>query len=434
MADLALEEQLSGEVRLYDIDTEAARINETIGNRISQYEDAKSRWRYRAVSSLETALTNADFVIISIQPGTFREMESDVHLPEKFGIYQPVGDTVGPGGIIRALRTLPIYRGFAEAIRETAPEAWVINYTNPMTLCTRMLYEVFPGIKAFGCCHEVFGTQKLLASMLEDMLDIKGTRRDEINTNVLGINHFTWIDKASYKNRDLFPLFKDFADTYYKSGYEGLRPWTASVFASAHRVKFDLFKRYGLIAAAGDRHLAEFVPPWYVSSPDTPQEWKFHLTPVSWRINDMYAKQAQSERLANGEEEVELQPSGEEGVQQIKALVGLKNLTTNVNLPNYGQIENLPSLAVVETNALFSFNSVRPVLAGNLPRNVHTLVARHVYNQENLIQAVMRKDKEQIFNVFLNDPFMSRLCVHDARTLFEEMLSHTAAYLPEWIK
>jgi alpha-galactosidase len=233
-----------------------------------------------------------------------------------------------------------------------------------MTLCTRMLYSAFPGIKAFGCCHEVFGTQNLLASMLGDMLNIKGINREEICVNVLGINHFTWIDKAGYKNMNLYPVFKEFADTYYDSGYENQNSRTSSVFASAHRVKYDLFKRYKIIPAVGDRHLAEFVPPRYLSNPGTVREWMFHLTPVKWRIDDIHTKKAQSERLACGSENIELKPSGEAGVKQLKALLGLENLITNVNLPNYGQIENFPPHAVVETNAHFSFNSVRPVIAG----------------------------------------------------------------------
>ena len=95
-------------------------------------------------------------------------MESDVHLPERLGIYQSVGDTAGPGGMVRALRTIPMFVEIAGAIKEYAPKAWVINYTNPMSLCVKTLYHVFPEIKAFGCCHEVFGTQKVLKGICEE--------------------------------------------------------------------------------------------------------------------------------------------------------------------------------------------------------------------------------------------------------------------------
>ena len=111
IADLALEEQLSGTIRLYDLDYGKAKNNEKLGNSVSAYEDAKSHWKYKAYETLQEALTGADFVFISILPGTFAEMAIDVHEPETAGIYQPVGDTTGPGGLIRALRTIPIVRG-----------------------------------------------------------------------------------------------------------------------------------------------------------------------------------------------------------------------------------------------------------------------------------------------------------------------------------
>ena len=157
MTDLAMDEELSGTIRLYDIDAEAAKHNEIIGNRLSAREDVVGKWNYTVSDSLQSALTGADFIVISILPGTFDEMAVDVHMPERLGIYQSVGDTAGPGGAMRALRTIPMYVEIAQAIRAYAPKAWVINYTNPMSLCVKTLYYVFPEIKAFGCCHEVFG-------------------------------------------------------------------------------------------------------------------------------------------------------------------------------------------------------------------------------------------------------------------------------------
>ncbi len=123
MKDLAMDADLCGSVRLYDIDRDAAKRNEIIGNRISSHPDAKARWKYEVADSLEEALTGADFVVISILPGTFDEMESDVHLPERLGVYQPVGDTVGPGGFMRAMRTIPMFVEIAQAIRDFATDA-----------------------------------------------------------------------------------------------------------------------------------------------------------------------------------------------------------------------------------------------------------------------------------------------------------------------
>ena len=182
MTDLAMDEELSGTIRLYDIDAEAAKHNEIIGNRLSSREDVVGKWNYTVSDSLQSALTGADFIVISILPGTFDEMAVDVHMPERLGIYQSVGDTAGPGGAMRALRTIPMYVEIAQAIRAYAPKAWVINYTNPMSLCVKTLYYVFPEIKAFGCCHEVFGTQKVLNGILEETMGLKNVKREDIRS------------------------------------------------------------------------------------------------------------------------------------------------------------------------------------------------------------------------------------------------------------
>ena len=208
MTDLAKDDEICGTVYMYDIDYKAAQDNAIVGNKLSAREDIVGKWTYKAVETIEEALVGADFVMLSIQPATLDEMESDVHLPEEYGIYQSVGDTVGPGGLVRALRTIPIYEQFAKDVEKYCPEAWVINFTNPMTVCVRTLYKVFPKIKAFGCCHEVFGTQKLFASILEEKYGINVDRED-IKFNVLGVNHFTWVDEARYKGEDLFPLLAE---------------------------------------------------------------------------------------------------------------------------------------------------------------------------------------------------------------------------------
>jgi galacturan 1,4-alpha-galacturonidase len=435
MSDLAAEGDISGNIRLYDINHEAALNNEAIGNKLKDREDVVGKWSYTAVGSLEQALTGADFVIISILPGTLKEMYSDVHTPEKYGIYQPVGDTVGPGGLIRALRTLPMYVEIAEAIKAFSPKAWVINYTNPMTLCVRTLYEVFPQIKAFGCCHEVFGTQNLLSNAVKEITGVEGDiLRNEIKVNVQGINHFTWINSASYKGYDIFPIYKEFIDKNYENGF-GCEDnaWKTNPFTSANRIKFDLFRRYGIIAAAGDRHLAEFCPnSWYLKDKKTVDSWKIALTTVDYRMEDLKKRLDRSERLRSGEEAFELNKTGEEGVLQIKALLGLGDLVTNVNVPNRGQIPNLPIGAVVETNALFGRDSVSPVMAGDVTSEVNGLITKHVMNQETVLKAALNKDKKLAFTAFMNDPLCSTLSLKEGASLYDEMLKNTKEYLPGW--
>lgn len=432
MTDLALEPELKGTVRLYDIDHQASQINAKIGNDLKNDPACRSDFSYVSVDSLKEALTGADFVVISILPGTFDEMETDVHTPEKYGIYQSVGDTAGPGGYIRAIRTIPMFVEIAEAIKEYAPEAWVINYTNPMSICVKTLYKTFPQIKAFGCCHEVFNTQEVLASIISGELNIPDIKRTDLYTNVIGINHFTWFTSASYRDIDIFPIYARYIDEHFEEGYEFTSDnWMNSYFSCAHRVKFDLFRRYHNIAAAGDRHLAEFMPgDTYLLDPETVAGWKFTLTPVSYRKADLKERLARSARLYKGEEHIQLKSTGEEGVQLIKALCGLGNRVSNVNLPNYaGQIANLDKDAVVETNALFTFNSVTPVYAGELPEDIRNLILPHVVNHERVYQATMKKDRSLLYEAFEKDPNINhRLTETQIRELVDEMIEKTGKY------
>lgn len=422
MYDLALEPRLSGTIALYDINLDAAKTNQRIGTLISNHPDATGKWTYEAIPTIEEALKDADFVIISILPGTFADMAMDVHFPEKYGIYQSVGDTVGPGGIRRAVRSIPMFMEIGEQIKLHCPDAWVINYTNPMSVCTRTLYKAFPQIKAIGCCHEVFETQHLLANMAEEMLGVTVENRKDIKVSVTGINHFTWINEASYQNIDLFPLYAQFAEKYAHTGFEKEQgKWEESVFHSSNRVKFDLFRKYRLIAAAGDRHLAEFMPPVYLKNPQTVNDWKFHLTTVDFRVKDQQRKIAENEEVFTDDTKIVLEPSGEEGVEILLALLGIEDLVTNVNFPNKGQIQNLPNDAIVETNALIRKNSVQPVRTNDIPLDVANMVNRHILNQEAVIQAVLTKDKNLACNAFVNDPLIAAISYEDAVSLFEEM-------------
>lgn len=431
MSDLAANKDMSGDVYLYDIDFDAAVANETIGNRFNDCEGAKSKWTYHASKTPKEALSGADFVVISILPGTFDEMESDVHTPEKYGIYQSVGDTTGPGGIVRAMRTIPMFEEIGGYIKKYCPKAWVINYTNPMTLCVKTLYKVFPEIKAFGCCHEVFGTQKLLVRVVEEYLGKKATR-DEIKVNPVAVNHFTWLTSATYNGIDLFPYYRQFCEKYA----DGLpnktdNNWMNNFFACAGKVTFDLFRRFGYISAAGDRHLAEFCPgKWYLESPERVKEMKFGLTPVSWRKEDLQNRLKRSREILDGGE-IKLWNTGEEGVNQMRALLGLCDLITNVNIPNRGQIPNLPLGAVVETNAIFRSGQLDPVFAGEIPAQIYPLVSRVCAEQEAVFDAISRRDIEAIFSAFASDPLVT--CgIEDARKMFDEMVNNTKAYLKDY--
>jgi alpha-galactosidase len=349
-------------------------------------------------------------------------MGHEIGVAEQYGLFFPVGDTTGAPGLMRGLRSAIIYAGFAHAIAQYCPQAWVINYSNPMTICTRTLTKLEPGLKVFGCCHEVFSSQEILAELAAEHLGLENTpHRDEIQVNVLGINHFTWIDRATYQGHDLLAMLREHIQ---KPGV--LRPFTReevevqhNYFFDARQVKFELFRRFGSLAAAGDRHLVEFVP-GFTRSPDILFRWGVIRTPMSYRIGRWEKSARIALDFVEGRRPWNLAPSGEEAIRQIKALCGLGDFVTNMNTENQGQISNLPMHAVVETNAHLSRDRVRPLIAGALPAGVQAQVARHIANQELIIDAALQRDKDLAFQAVFSDP-TTNLPIDNAWEMFNEI-------------
>ncbi len=438
MNDLALTAGLTGEIALYDIDRAAAERNRRIGERLNAHPDTVAKWRYTVAETLEEALTGADFVAISILPGTFDEMAADVHLPEKYGIYQSVGDTVGPGGVLRAMRTVPLFEGFARAIRTCCPHAWVINLTNPMTILCRTLFDVFPGIKAFGCCHEVFHAEDFLCCVLHEQLGMPQPDRHELQVEASGINHFTWITEARWGDVDAMALLPAFIDRFYESGYceQGDDPQAfrgENPFLYGNRVKMDLFRRFGALGAAGDRHLVEFMDGrWYLSDHDAPDRWLYHLTPVDYRRADRQRRIEEAEAMADGTLPVTPKRSDEELIQLMQALLGGGPVVSNANVVNRGQMSEAPLGSVVEVNCAFDRDSVTPLPAKPLPQGAAALVQENAENIEALYAAIRARDLDAIYEVFLRQPLCSRLSADDGRALFREMTTATAGYLTPW--
>jgi len=433
MSDLALAEGLSGEMALYDIDREAAERNAKIGAYICENPKTRAQFDYRVYDELDDALCGADFVLMSILPGTFREMRSDVHTPEKYGIYQAVGDTVGPGGVLRAMRTVPIYEGFARRIQAVCPEAWVVNLTNPMSICIKTLYDVFPGIHAFGCCHEVFHAQEFLTCVLREMKGID-VDRSQFYTDACGINHFTWITEAQYRDIDLLSLLPGFMEKFYEEGYFERGPsrfaFRTDPFAYGNKVKMDLYRRYGALAAAGDRHLVEFLPNrWYLKDPETVKQWQFGLTTVDYREQQQAERVAETIALAAGEREFPLKKSGEEAVELMKALMGFGTRVSNVNLPNCGQMSQMPSGSVVETNCVFSAGQVKPVVSKPLPRAAANLIYRNCANIDLTYEGIQERNLDKLLAAFLDQPLCSSLTMEEGHRLFQEMCYQTRDYL-----
>lgn len=437
MADLALADNLDGEIALYDIDKEAAIRNAKIGGYINTNPKTKSKFDYKVYDKLDDALIGATFVVLSILPATFKEMRSDVHTPEKYGIYQSVGDTAGPGGVLRAMRTVPIYEEFARKIKDICPNAWVINFTNPMSICTKVLYDVFPEIKVFGCCHEVFHAQEFLTCVLKETRGIN-VHRSQIYTDACGVNHFTWITEAKYGDIDLLALIPEFEEKFYEEGYferEGKSrfEFRTDPFAYGNKVKMDLFNKYGALAAAGDRHLAEFMPnTWYLKDPQTVKDWQFGLTSVAFREKQQAERIAETIEMAEGRKEFPLVKSAEVAVEMMLALLGFGAFVSNVNMPNVGQMPQMPLGSIVETNCVFGNDQVKPIVSKPLPSAVANLVYRSCVNVDTTYEGIKERNLGKIYAAFANQALCNTLTMEQSRELFKEMCYNTREYLDEY--
>ncbi len=304
-----------------------------------------------------------------------------------------------------------------------------------MSACVKALYDNFPGIKAFGCCHEVFHTQDFLCCVLKELRGLNLTRRD-IYTDASGINHFTWITQARYQDTDILALLPEFMDRYFESGYYekgNHRQWETDTFAYANRVKMDLFQKYGALAAAGDRHLAEFVNNrWYLGSPEQVKHWHFGLTTVDHREENQRRQIEDSIAMAEGRKDVPLASSGEELVELLQALLGLKTVVSNVNMPNRGQMPGLPGNAIVETNCVFTNGLVKPVTAKPLPAAALALVQRNCANIELTCEGIRERNLDKLFAAFMNQPLCSTLSMEEGKKLFQKMCENTKEYLQSY--
>ncbi len=436
--DLALCTEISGEVALFDMDYESAQLNAEFGNWVQEKDGAVGDWTYNAVEDRSAALEGADFVILSTQFNPAETFVHDLDIPRDYGIYGAVAATIGPGGIMRAMRTVPVYREFGNAIEEHCPDAWVLNYTNPLTFATRALYEAFPDINAIGLCHEVFHAQDMLADLVAEYYDVDRPDRDEIDLNVKGINHYTWADEARWRGVDLFDVLD------YHLEQDGVRREYSTdemadedPFVDNNQVTYELYQRFGILPAAGDRHLVEYGT-WFIQGdmPDDLNRWGVKRTTSDYRAK--HWNPAESEQTTDvtawmdGKEDFELESSGEIAVDLMRSLTVGGSTKTHVNLPNRGQISDLPEGAVVETNALITPDSIKPITAGPLPRQVRNQIIPHVNNHETIVEAAFAGDVDLAFQAFLNDPQVRTLQTETARELFAELVDAEAEYLPDW--
>lgn len=406
MADLALKSQLHGRLTLMDIDPDALSQMEQLGRRMMAELDG--RFEVIATTDLPRALDGADYVVLTINAGGYAATRLDLEIPEKYGLVQTVGDTVGPGGLMRGLRNLPVVVRLAQEMEEFCPDAWLMNYSNPMAILTRAV-DVATDIKVVGMCHELMGLERKLAAM------IGIAEPGRIKFRVGGINHLSWVTEATLDGEDILPRVREFARTWKKeASYEEFSP-----FKDQMVVKFGLLETTGLLGVAGDRHIVEFYS--HYISPQSEHGWAYGVKRTT--ADDFEEECAGNRRLARmmlaGDAPLPTSSSGEIVFDIIEALEHDLGRHFFVNLPNWGQIANLPLDSVVETYAVADAKGLTPITFGELPPSVAPQVRLHTEIQEMIVEAGLTGDKELARQAFLLDPLI--LDFGDGRRMFDEM-------------
>jgi len=401
--DMALTKTLAGATLvLHDIDADALELLSRACKRIVTQVNGN----LNIAISLDHAetLRDADFVILCVSIGGLPAMCNDLEIPERYGIYQSVGDTVGPGGLARGLRHIPFAVRIAREMEQLCPNAWLLNLTNPMTTICRGVTRA-TNIRTIGLCHEVdIFRQRHLAPLLN-------VPKESITLDVAGINHLPIIPNFSVDGEDGFPILKawlaehsvfEFADQHISD--------VSDIFKDRLAVKFSLFEKLGILFGSGDRHVAEFFPGFLTETSKRGNRYGVVLTTIEHREKLARQRLVRIKQFVNGASE-DFQMSHEQMASVMAAISGGTTGRFIVNVPNEGQIDNLPRDAVVECVAEIDSLGVRPLSVGALSYPAYAVIASHVARQELIVEAALTGRREPALAALTTDPL-----VHDPET------------------
>jgi len=429
MADLLLTPCFAdgGHLVLEDIDPAPLSRMEALGRRLADHVGATAT--ISTTTDQRQALDGADFVVVTISTGGFASMRVDLDVPARHGIRQSVGDSVGPGGINRSLRNIPVLVGIGRDMEQLCPDAWLLNITNPMTALTRSVCRETT-VKAVGLCHEVGNFTLDLAIALR-------LPHTAVRPTVSGVNHFPVVTALEVDGRDGFEVIAELVDSL--GGLEALapdpgrgelEPMSPLDWGVRNYLKLSMWDRWGVIPAAGDRHLAEFVPSILTAESEWGAAWGVALTPMSARERDQADFIALVDDQLADREPLHAWSSGEMMADVIDSLVTGTPRELPVNIPNAGQCPDLPLDAVVESMCVIDDTGVRGRDRAGLPPAVAELVRRQVATQELTVEAAVTGDRALIGQAFALDPLAGRGDLHDTEAMVDELLAGTAAWLP----
>lgn len=408
------------EFALYDIDEKRLRESETILSALNRNinEGRAKITTYLGEAERKQALRGASFVVNAVQVGGYEPCTvTDFEIPKKYGLRQTIADTMGIGGIMRALRTIPVMKAFADDMEEVCPDAWFLNYTNPMAMLTGYMLR-YTKIKTVGLCHSVQGCSKgLLESLgMEDKVEGRTDR-------IAGINHMAWLlDIRDKEGNDLYPEIKKRAKEKNKNEKHG------------DMVRFDYIDKLGYYCTESSEHNAEYNG-FYIKSryPEMIEQFNIPLDEYPRRCVEQIEgwERQRDSILADGK--ITHERTGEYASYIMEAIVTNKPYKIGGNVLNNGLIDNLPPEACVEVPCLVDGSGITPCHMGPLPLQLAAMNASNIYPQLLTIEAAATLQKQYIYNAAMMDPLTgTELNIKDIYAMVDELLEAHKAWLPEY--
>ncbi len=427
--DLFLKKPLRGS-RLVLVDKDREALDLVAGICRLANEKAGADWSIET-AELDDALAGAHYVIVSISTGGLEAFELDYRIPEKYGVFHSVGDTVGPAGISRTLRNVPVFIDIARRMEQTCPDAWMIHVTNPLAQLTRCVAKAST-IKVMGLCHNFEGTMGALAKFL-------GAERRELHAETFGVNHFTFLRNMTWRGEPFEERLS--VDAYLRYHEEVHGPVTSGTTDDEinamlggsidDRLSYQLYDRLGYFPVGGAEHVAENFP-FFLNDPATIRRHRIRRKGVLPRRQEgKEQKRKRVEDILAGRVAMnDLVPSREALADIIQALHAGVPCQAVVNLPNTGQIENLPPDVVVESWAAIEKDDVSPLPSGSVPVVLKGALESIIAEEELAVEAALTGDRRLVIQAMFVSPLL-----HDkdaAEALADELLAAQADYLPQF--
>jgi alpha-galactosidase len=360
-----------------------------------------------------TALRGADFVIDTIQVGGARATQVDFDIPSRYGLRYTINDTVNVGGVMRGLRTIPVVLGIVRDMEEVCPDAWFLNYTNPMAIVVRAVVER-SDIPTVGLCHSVFWTIDRLAGYL-------GLPREEVDHVSAGVNHLAFLLRLEHHGRDLYPDLRAFV--------------AAGRVPDDDLVRAELFRRLGFYLSESSEHHAEYSP-WFIPKGDSVERFHIPIGEYLDRVANNLVEYQETRRQLDAGEPFEIERSGEYAAVIVHSILTGQPSRIVANVPNRGAlISNVASDACIEVPALVDGTGVWPVAVGALPPQCVAYVASAIDTQALTVRAALHEDRDAIYHAVMQDPLIqARLTLDQVWTLTDELIAAEAEWLPGWLQ